>query len=70
MRIESNIPIPPRKAGYSKYPLGDMRVGDSFETDEPQWRVAAAVCNYGKRHGKKFSTRTLSSTAVGVWRTK
>ena len=60
--IEKDIEVMPK----SKYPLASMEVGDSFEcTKKDRLRVAAAVINYTKKHGGKFTVRV---DTVRCWR--
>ena len=66
-KIEKGILIPP-PVRRTKYPFGQMEVGDSvFIADDGGGRVIAAACEYGKRHNKKFSCRTVDG-GVRVWR--
>ena len=74
--IESGVPIPPRggKTRGSMYPFAKMEAGDSFGIPATADRLEAvrrniqgAASGYGKRHGKKFTTRVLA-TEVRVWR--
>ena len=61
-KIETNIPIPPRK-----YPFHLMKVGDSFCSEEINVRYAAFT--YGKRLGIKFSVRKVQGEkGLRVWR--
>lgn len=53
------------------YPFGLMETGDSFlVTDRKRASVSAAANNHGRRHGKRFITRTVSEGATRVWRVK
>lgn len=53
--ITSTIPIPKKTPGQSKYPFGDMRVGDSFIiADDISDLVRKCAQRYGKRHNMKF----------------
>ena len=77
--IESNVAILERVFGHStasKYPLNDMRVGDSFlvpcepATQQDRRRISSAVTGYQKRRkdlGLKFSIRSVEG-GVRVWR--
>ena len=56
------LPVP------SKYPFAEMSIGDSFSIDyEDYHRVTSAACDYGKRHGVKFTTRTTKNECR-IWR--
>ena len=78
IKIEHGIPItttPPPNA--RKYPFNKMEIGDSFfvpvERNAKRCRVGAAAFSYGRRKGKKFSTRTVfddDGNTIGhrVWR--
>lgn len=72
--IEKGIPMPrPRAHGVSKYPFGELSVGDSFfvasgDDIKCQRSVSASAQNYGKRHQKKFATRVIKGQGVRVWR--
>jgi hypothetical protein len=58
IKIDKGIPLPAHK--YLKYPFMFMEVGDSFVVDAPKRaNAAAACCDYGRRHGKKFSLRNM-----------
>ena len=67
-KIEKGVPKPAR-AGYSKYPLRKMEVGDSFfiETGDPSV-IRSNVTIFSKRNpGYKFSTRK-EGTGIRIWR--
>ena len=51
MEIEKGIPIQP--SHKSKFPFGQMEVGDSFLCE---MTPRAASYAYGKAHGMKFTT--------------
>jgi hypothetical protein len=68
--IEKNVPIPTikRKAPAEKYPFRHMEIGDSFFIpDETGTSVSGLVSAYGKKLGKKFSSRTVKDGAR-IWR--
>lgn len=81
MKIEKNIPMPPKKGGGSKkgrpksdgrsiYPFDDMEVGDSFFADEKTISVICSAIGAYKRNrnnGKEFTARKERS-GVRVWR--
>ena len=76
-KIEKSVPMPSHRMGaYSHYPLGAMKVGDSFfipfvgNEDEKfglRQRAASAASYYGKRHQSKFACRKVDG-GVRVWR--
>jgi hypothetical protein len=71
IKIEKNVPIPKPRSNYSKYPFGEMEVGDSFVVlDEDRTKIAPAVSWYGKRNNKKFTVRNLPDGVCRVWRIK
>lgn len=67
MKIESNIPIPQKKS-VSKFPFGEMKVGDSFLA--PQGAHISGSVGYYKllNPGKNFKTRKTAE-GIRVWRT-
>jgi hypothetical protein len=71
--IEKQVPLPEanRPPRTSKYPFGDMEVGDSFlATDIKSATMYSSVARYAKsvNNTKKFTVRTVSD-GVRVWRT-
>lgn len=65
IKIEKNVPIP---EGYknSKWPFGQMKVGDSFQIPaELMGKAPSAMSYFGKRNKMKFSQR-----GGRVWRIK
>lgn len=73
-KIDKDIPVPKANRYNTKYPFGELDVGDSFFWSEtPVERTRNAAFNYGKAHGKKFMTRTCEESGVKgcrVWRIK
>lgn len=69
-KIEKYVPVPaPRR--YSRYPFGDMEVGDSIVVNASKadsYRAANSAYNYGRAHGKKFAARHDGS-GLRIWRT-
>lgn len=68
-KIEKGVPIPPKFANESPFPLRDLKVGDSFVvTKKEASTLKRAVGNY-KYHnpGWKYSTRTQPDGGVRVW---
>jgi len=73
--VESNVPLPPpsgndRKGGTgrpaTKYPFGEMKVGDSFVTIEGD-KARTAAAQYGKTNGMRFITRKERG-GIRIWR--
>lgn len=73
--IQHKIPVPAKwTCSHSKYPFGDMKVGDSFEIP-PGIEVSAVrttASMYKLRKGPGFSIRKVSSNGqpakYRVWR--
>jgi hypothetical protein len=65
MKIEKSIPIP------SRYPFGQMEVGDSFVIPPEMNRSTVAVYawRYAQQHGRKFTTRKMPDGTYRCWRT-
>lgn len=64
IKIDSNIPVP------RKWPLDDMKVGDSFKVPESVKRTAIAVyvSRYNKANDKKFVVRKTAEGELRCWR--
>lgn len=45
----------PSKYGFDKFKLGQIRLIE-FEDEDHLGSIRVAACQYGKRHGIKFST--------------
>lgn len=71
IKIERGIQIPAVYGQYSKYPFGQMRVGDSFQIPDDQQAVRQAASQYARRHNKamKFSVRKYEDH-YRCWRVK
>lgn len=80
LTIQSGAEIPPAKHNVRgpKYPFNEMQVGDylSLEGRQEFDRVRRAAMSYGKRHGKRFESRTgydgenkVKDHGGSVWRT-
>lgn len=69
LKIEKDVPLPPRSSGDSKKSvLWRMSVGDSvLVTDASQSVVAARAKSVANRSGYKFATRKVEG-GVRVWR--
>lgn len=71
-KIENGIPMAARRASRErKYPVREMRVGDSFLVPERDAfaNVAQSVRNIGADHGFKIASRKTSD-GVRFWRIK
>ena len=70
-KIEQGVPIPSAahgRKGHSKYPFGELKVGDSFAVDKTRG-LAGAKRQYEKDHpGTKFVTRATEDGGRRVWR--
>ena len=65
IKIDDGVPIP-----RSKYPWREMKVGQSFFTEDP--KVRAAGFEAGKRLNLKFVSRTVTENGIKgfrIWRT-
>lgn len=75
-KIESNVPMPEPLYWRSKYPLRQMKIGDSFfipgKTLKERTRCTVAGAWFSKRNPEyKFTTRTVMESGikgVRVWR--
>ncbi len=77
----SKVPLPPKsysaRIGSQKWPLGTMKVNDSFTIPLPKdartssrSTAASYICRYAKKHGLKFITRLEDAgRTLRVWRT-
>lgn len=68
-KIEKEIPIPDFAFSRSKYPLKDMKIGDSFFVSSESLNGARSSCyNFSKIHKDyKFITRK-ENDGCRVWR--
>lgn len=70
VKIDTAVPIPARSP---KYPFAQMAVGDSFfAPNRPQNAFGTFIALWGKRDGRKFTTRIRVENGVRgvrVWRT-
>jgi hypothetical protein len=71
IKIEKNIKIPAMYGRYSKYPFGEMKVGDSFliERADELGNLRQAASHWARRNGgkAKFSIRKWEK-AFRCWR--
>jgi hypothetical protein len=74
IQIETGIPMPlkPSTRGKSKFPMSEMKVGDSFAVDlgdHKSWAfVFSAIQDAQRITGFKFSTRLVEDGKRRVWR--
>lgn len=69
LEIDKGIPRP-ASLRAAKYPWAALEIGDSFfvpSVNGATHNVASVASWAGKRHGKKFSSRTVDG-GVRVWR--
>ena len=66
MKVEKQIPLP------SKFPFGQMEVGDSFAVPPEIKRstVNVAAKRYGDKHGMQFTVRRMPDHSLRCWRIK
>ena len=69
MQIEKNVEKTEPRGGKLKYPWDQMEVGDSILITENIHAARCAAVNYGRYHGKKFSTRKTGG-GLRIWRDK
>lgn len=82
--IEKGIPIPARNRASAKYPLWDMKLGDSFAIPAPTNKAdlarlrsnihnAIGRCKQSTNDGRMYETRVLLEDRehrMRIWRTK
>tara|TARA_R110000787_G_scaffold107993_9_gene216246 strand:- start:570 stop:797 length:228 start_codon:yes stop_codon:yes gene_type:complete len=74
--FDTEIPIPEIVPRNNKYNLHKMEEGDSFSIffdEEKAQKLRVAVCNYGRRNNKQFTTRKTHEDGIEVlrvWRTE
>lgn len=70
-KIDKRVPLPaPRPQRERKYPLREMKVGDSFLIPTPSAKnLAQSVRNCAKGYGFKVAMRTVAG-GVRFWRVK
>lgn len=68
--LENDVPMPQLRANQpNRFPLNDMKVGQSFKFPYPlAQNVSAAGANLKKKNGKKFITRKISDVEGRCWR--
>jgi hypothetical protein len=75
IEIEKGVPIPERRGNWTKYPWGNMEVGDSFFVKRSgkttlkllQNNLSTLSRRVGKSIGVKFKT-SQEEKGVRVWR--
>jgi hypothetical protein len=70
-KIDRNIkmPEPPAEGRRTKYPWGQLEVGDSFEIDVPLQVARTNARQASARYGKQFDAQ-LYKGRVRIWRYK
>lgn len=71
LTIERGVPMPNpiKEFARTKYPFGQMSVGDSFKIPNEIIRSARnSAYLYGMRNDMKFSCRRIDDTHYRVWR--
>jgi len=72
IKIEKGVPLPASGAGRpSKYPWGDMEVGDSFFAEAKPESMHTQAAFAGRKYGRRFTTRKRTENGVAgvrVWR--
>lgn len=72
--IRDDVALPPKasggKAGVSKYPFADLKVGQSFEVGaDAKVAIRSALTAFRKKHKDlSFATRVVDGGGVGIWR--
>lgn len=67
-KIEKNVPYIAACGKFSRFPLKQMEVGDSFVFDEKDSGSIRSACSwFGKRYNMKFSVR---AKVRRCWRVK
>lgn len=74
IKIDKNVPMPPKPASRHIYPWDAMEVGDSFFAPDPKGElVRAQSYPEGKKRGVKFASRTVTENGVKgvrIWRVR
>ena len=69
--IDTDIPVPDKSSGTTKYPFNKMKPGNSILVPpEMQERVASAARAYAMKHNLKFTTRKQPDGSRRIWRTE
>lgn len=71
IKVEKNVPIPPQmRPRSSAIPFEKMEIGDSIfipcKDKKAKGRATSSVAMYAKKHGVKFTTRTVTG-GIRVW---
>lgn len=68
--IQRGVPLPPRALKH-RYPLAQMKVGDSIFVPAPVPSLRSYVSIWGRDHNMRFSTRRAKvgrKTGLRLWR--
>jgi hypothetical protein len=75
MQVDYGVRLTPRNrvhGGFYKYPWDQMEIGDSFFVPNKAINIfAGQACNRAKRHGGKYTCRSVVENGVAgtrVWR--
>jgi hypothetical protein len=68
LKIEIGVPMP----GRQKYPLEDIKIGQSFFVpNQTAKKISPPIYGWGHRNARKFTLRTVTESGVKgvrVWR--
>jgi len=67
--VQTDIPLPAKKASIAPLPLGALQVGDSFmiEGESYKSKIVAYVRAYGYKHGMTYACHNVEG-GVRIWR--
>lgn len=66
VKIDSNVPMP-----VQRYPLMNLKVGESFEFPiERRDLIQTNASTIKRRKGREFTVRKVNETTARVWRVK
>jgi hypothetical protein len=69
VKIDKDIPLPDRCILASKYPLNEMKVGDSMYVDKRNAGQGGWLQYYSLKSGYRFATRR-EGNGTRIWRIK
>lgn len=68
IKIDKNVPLPPKRGEARAYPWGDLAIGDSFLARGKQINGLGAARDWAqKRFKRKFAMRSVEG-GVRIWR--
>jgi len=65
-RIDKTVPVP----AVNRYPLQEMKVGESFEFPVEFRASVQTLASVAKKHGREFRVKKVSPETCRVWRIK